>query len=103
MIMGGYVPAFSMRLGVPLINRWQDAFALVPEAVVVPHYNEFPEVMVNLMFGRRPKGSFLIGVDRDTALVISKDNWSVLGTGRVTVRRDRQVARYTQGQAVAAA
>ena len=56
MILGGYVPEFSLKAGVPWINRWHASFALVPEAIVVPHYDEFPEVMVSLMFGRRPPG-----------------------------------------------
>ena len=100
MIMGGYVPSFSLRLGVPWINRWQPAFALVPDAIVVPHYNEFPEIMVNLMFGRRPAGSFLIGVDAHTALIVSNGACAVMGRLRVTVRRGREVKRYRSGQAV---
>ncbi len=100
MIMGGYVPEFSMRVGVPFITRWEKAFGLVPDAIIAPHYNEFPEVMVTLMFGRRPAGSFLIGVDGHTALVGLNGTWQALGTGRVTIRRGRDVKRYTNGQAV---
>jgi len=100
MILGGYVPEFSMKAGVPWISRWQASFALLPEAIVVPHYNEFPEVMVSLMFGRRPPGSYLIGIDVNTALVGLDHTWQVLGTGRVTVRRGREKKRYTAGQAV---
>jgi cyanophycinase len=100
MIMGGYVPEFSMKVGVPWINRWSPSFALVPGAVVVPHYNEFPEVMVTLMFGRRPPGSYLIGIDAHTALVGYDHAWQVLGAGRVTVRRGHGTKRYTAGQAV---
>jgi cyanophycinase len=100
MILGGYVPEFSMKVGVPWINRWHASFALVPEAIVVPHYDEFPEVMVSLMFGRRPQGSYLIGVDGHTALVGLDHAWQVLGTGRVTVRRGRSKRRYAAGQAV---
>jgi cyanophycinase len=100
MIMGGYVPDFSLRFGVPFITRWQAAFALVPEAIVVPHYNEFPEIMVNLMFGRRPAGSFLIGVDAHSALVGLNGTWQVMGTNRVTVRHGRAVKRYRADDAV---
>ena len=100
MIMGGYVPSFSLRLGVPWINRWQPAFGLVPDTIVVPHYNEFPEIMVSLMFGRRPAGSFLIGVDAHTALVGSNGSWVVMGAQRVTVRRGREIKRYVRGQSV---
>src|SRR5512139_3129775 len=41
MIMGGFVPEFSTKIGVPWINRWRASFGLLPEAIVVPHYAEF--------------------------------------------------------------
>jgi cyanophycinase len=100
MILGGYVPDFSLKAGVPWINRWHASFALVPDAIVVPHYDEFPEVMVSLMFGRRPPGSYLVGIDGHTALVGLDHTWQVLGAGRVTVRRGRETKRYTTGQTV---
>lgn len=100
MIMGGYVPEFSMKAGVPWINRWRASFALLPEAIVAPHFDEFPEVMVSLIFGRRPPGTYLIGIDGHTALVGVDHTWRVLGAGRVTVRRGRETKRYTVGQAV---
>ncbi len=100
MIMGGYVPEFSRKAGLPWINRWQASFAWLPEAIVVPHYNEFPEAMVALMFGRRPPGSYVIGIDGDTVLAGMDHAWQVLGAGRVTVRRGRDTKRYTAGQAV---
>jgi cyanophycinase len=98
MIMGGFVPEFSMKAGVPWINRWHASFALLPDAIVVPHYDEFPEVMVSLMFGRRPAGSYLIGIDGHTALVGLDHRWQVLGAGRVTVRRGRDKKRYAAGE-----
>ena len=100
MIMGGHVPDFTSRFGVPSITRWQAAFGLIPNAIIVPHYNEFPEVMVNLMFGRRPAGSFLIGVDARTALIGLNGTWQVGGAGRVSVRHGREMRRYTAGQTV---
>lgn len=100
MIMGGYVPEFSMKAGVPWINRWRPSFALLPESIIVPHYDEFPEVIVSLIFGRRPPGTHLIGIDGHTALVGPDHTWQVLGAGRVTVRRGREMKRYTAGQSV---
>jgi cyanophycinase len=100
MIMGGYLPEFSMRLGLPWVGKWTPAFGLVPSAIIAPHYNEFPEALVGLLFGRRPPDSFLIGVDADTALVSSNGKWKVLGARRVTLRRAREVKRFTQGQPV---
>jgi len=100
MIMGGYVPEFSLKAGVPWINRWRDSFALLPGAIVVPHYDEFPGVVVSLIFGRRPQGTYLVGIDGHTALVGFDHTWQVLGAGRVTVRRGRQTKQYTAGQSV---
>jgi cyanophycinase len=100
MILGGYVPEFSTVIGIPKIDGWQPSFGLVPDAIIVPHYNEFPEVMVNLMFGRRPQGSYLIGVDGHTALVGIDHAWQVMGAGRVTVRHGKETKRYTSGQTV---
>ncbi len=100
MIMGAYVPVFSRRLGMPSIGNWQSGFALVPGAIIAPHYNEFPEVFSGLLFGGRPAGTFLIGVDADTALVGSNGSWRVMGTRRVTVRRDHTTQRYRRGQVV---
>lgn len=100
MIMGAYVPVFSRRLGMPSIGNWQSAFALVPGAIIAPHYNEFPEIFSGVMFGGRPAGTFLIGIDADTALVGLNGNWEVLGARRVTLRRDRTTERFTPGQAM---
>jgi cyanophycinase len=100
MIMGGYVPEFSMRASVPWIDRWRESFALLPGAIIVPHYNEFPEVIMSLLFRRRPPGTYVIGIDGHTALVGVDSTWQVLGAGRVTVRRGRDTKRYTAGQAV---
>ncbi|MBI5566345.1 MAG: Type 1 glutamine amidotransferase-like domain-containing protein [Chloroflexi bacterium] len=100
MIMGGHVPDFGSRFGVPSVIRWQAAFGLIPKAIIAPHYNEFPEIMVTLIFGRRPAGSFLIGVDAHTALIGLNGAWQVGGTGRVTVRHGREKQRYTTGQTV---
>jgi cyanophycinase len=100
MIMGAYLPVFSMRLGIPTINQWQSGFGLVPDAIIAPHYNEFPEVFSTLIFGSRPQGTFLIGVDAETALVGSNGSWKAMGARRVTIKRDRATQRYTEGQTV---
>jgi cyanophycinase len=101
MIMGSHLPKLTRRMGVPWAGEWGAGFGLVPAALVVPHYNEFPEILVSLMFGRRPPGSFLIGVDADTALVGLNGDWQVMGGRHVTLRRGRETRRYTQGQTVA--
>jgi cyanophycinase-like exopeptidase len=99
MMMGAHVPSFKMHFGLPLIDRWLPAFGLVPNSIVVPHYNEFPEFVSRLMF-RIPKGSIMIGVDGNTALVGSNSTWTVMGQLRVTVRIDGRTTRYLNGQSV---
>ncbi len=101
MIMGSHLPKLTRRMGVPWAGEWGAGFGLVPAALVVPHYNEFPEVLVSLMFGRRPPDSFLIGIDADTALIGLNGDWQVMGARRVTFRQGRETRRYTQGQTVA--
>ncbi len=100
MIMGAFVPTMSLRLGIPRTESWQDGFGLVPQAVIAPHYDEFPEMLSKTVFGHAPGGSFLIGIDRNTGLVGREGNWVVMGTGRVTVRRNGDTKRYTDGEIV---
>ena len=100
MIMGAFVPVFAERLGIPTISQWQDSFKLVPNAIIAPHYNEFPELFSNVIFGGRPAGTFLIGVDADTALVGLNGSWQVMGVRRVTIKHDHATQRYTEGQTV---
>jgi cyanophycinase len=99
MIMGAFVPSFKLRFGLPLIDRWLPAFELVPNSIVVPHYNEFPEFVSRLMF-KLPQGTFMIGVDGNTALVGSSDAWTVMGQLRVTLRIDGKTTHYLNGQSV---
>ncbi len=100
MIMGAYVPVFSRRLGIPAISKWQSGFALLPDAIIAPHYNEFPEIFSGLIFGGRPAGTFLIGIDVDTALVGLNGSWQVLGARRVTLRHNEEAQRFAPGQSV---
>jgi len=87
-------------MGVPKIGKWQNGFALVSRAVIAPHYDEFPEAFSSLMFGGRPAGTCLIGVDGGTALVGMDGNWQVMGSRHVTVKRDGTTRRFSHGQEV---
>lgn len=93
MIWGGVIPRFR------LITPFQPAFGLVPDTVILPHFDEFPGAFataVHAVMGERT----LVGIDGDTALVCSAGRYTAAGAGGVTVwdRRGRQ--RYTDGQAV---
>jgi cyanophycinase len=97
MILGGWLPGRPSLRQPPF---WQPAFGLVRRSVVLPHFNEFPTWVHSAMFGLRPRGSFLIGVDAHTALVGSGDIWTVMGRGSVTVRTAHSRRRYAGGEAI---
>lgn len=100
MIMGSYLPAFSSMAGIPRVSKWQSGFALVPNAIIVPHYNEFPGALLHLFVGGRPANAFLIGIDADTAMVGMGHDWMALGARRVTVRRGKENRHFVHGQSI---
>jgi cyanophycinase-like exopeptidase len=57
----------------------------VPRAVIVPHFNEIPRVVVRPWLTLRPSGTRAIGVDAGTAMVGRRGEWRVLGEGFVTI------------------
>ncbi len=97
MIFGSYMPDVN---AFPPLVRWGPAFGLVPGTVVIPHFDEIPGALVSLAARLRPKGSTLIGVEGNTALVGSGGRWRVVGLGGVLVQQGRVRRRYTMGQAV---
>jgi cyanophycinase len=97
MILGSFMPDLSTF---PRRVRWGPAFGLVPGAVIIPHFDEIPSALVSLAVRLRPKGSTLIGVEGNTALVGSSAGWQVIGLGGVVVQRGRVRRRHTTGQPV---
>ena len=77
MIMGAWIPNW------PALTTRRESFGLVPNAIVLPHFDE--------MFGRfaaltqltRPDGAFLLGIDGMTGLLVGTDGWRVLGARRI--------------------
>jgi cyanophycinase-like exopeptidase len=82
------------------VDAWLPGFGLIPDALIIPHFDEIPEELLDAIVGDDPPGSLLIGVDADTALVGWGDCWTVMGAGRVTLRRADGVRRYMAGQVV---
>lgn len=91
--------AFDFRIRwVPWPLRWRRGFDLVPEALVIPHYDAWPEPMSALIALQAPHGSVVIGIDEDTAAVGLDGAWQVHGRSRVTVWRGRHRDRYRAGE-----
>ncbi|HET9878077.1 MAG TPA: Type 1 glutamine amidotransferase-like domain-containing protein [Candidatus Limnocylindria bacterium] len=79
MIMGSHVP------GLALTTTMRAGFGLVPGAMVMPHFDELFGRFAALATLRAPPGSYLLGIDGGTGLIIGADGWRVLGVGRVVV------------------
>ena len=88
---------FRLRL-VPWPLRWERGFDVVHDALVVPHYNAWPEPLCALIALQAPRGSVVLGIDEETALVGQDGAWQVHGRGRVTVWRGRHRERYRAGE-----
>ena len=97
MIVGSFMPDVG---AFPRLVGWGPGFGLIPEAVVIPHFDEIPAPLVSLAARLCPRGSTLIGVEGNTALVGSRGRWRVVGLGGVVVQQGRVRRRYTTGQPV---
>jgi cyanophycinase len=65
----------------------QSGLGLIPELEVIPHYDKFlgwvPDRIASIAL-RSDKGTYLLGIDEDTALVLT-DTWRVHGRSKVHV------------------
>jgi cyanophycinase-like exopeptidase len=77
---------------------WQPAFGLVPRTAVAPSYDATPETLMLLFILAAPRGSVVLGIDEETALVGRDGSWQVQGRGRVTVWRGRRRTRHRDGE-----
>ena len=65
----------------------QSGLGLIPEIEVIPHYDKFlgwvPDRIASIAL-RSDEGTYLLGIDEDTALVLT-DKWRVQGRSKVHV------------------
>jgi cyanophycinase len=83
------------RLVWPL--RWRDGLGVVPGVTVIPHYDAWPEPLSVLFILQAPRGTAILGIDENTALVGRDGAWQVQGSGRVTVWHGRNRERFRRG------
>jgi cyanophycinase len=88
---------FRLRL-MPWPLRWRAGFALVPGALVVPHYDAWPEPLSALIALQAPRDTVVLGIDEETAVVGRGGAWQVHGRARVTVWHGRHRDRYRAGE-----
>jgi len=91
MIMGERIPGFP---------RWKPAFGLLPGAVIMPHFDEIPKMMINTFRLLVRDQQTLLGIEGNTALVGGDEGYQVIGSGGVVVWNQREKRRYTHGQPV---
>jgi cyanophycinase-like exopeptidase len=89
MIMGERIPGFP---------RSQQAFGLLPGAIIMPHFDEIPTGMINALRIWARGENTLVGIDGNTALVGSDEGYQVVGSGGVLVWNQQDKRRYTQGE-----
>jgi cyanophycinase len=97
MVLAGHL--FDPRAGVvPWPLRWRTGLGFVAGASVVPHYDAWPEPFTALIALQAPRGSVVLGIDEETAMVGHDGAWQVHGRSRVTVWRGRHRDRYRAGE-----
>ena len=89
MIMGEHIPGFS---------GLKPAFGLLPDVVIMPHYDEIPKGFINSLRMMVRNKQTLLGIEGNTALVGSDEGYQVMGSGGVVVWNHKENTRYTQGQ-----
>ncbi|CAB4745131.1 MAG: peptidase [Actinobacteria bacterium] len=80
----------------------QSGLGLIPNIEVIPHYDKFlgwvPDRIASIAL-RSDLGSYLLGIDEDTALVLT-DKWQVQGRAKVHVLKglENSPQTFTSGQ-----
>ncbi len=90
MVMGERIAGFSNS---------QPAFNLVPNSVIIPHYDEIPAGFSRLARISN-KNATMLGIEGNTALFIDQTNAVVIGLGGITLWNRLGKQRYTHGQTI---
>ncbi len=97
MVLAGHAFDFRVRL-LPWPLRWGRGLGFAPGVSVVPHYDAWPEPMSALVALQAPRGSVVLGIDEETAVVGRDGAFQVHGASRVTVWRGRHRERFRSGE-----
>ena len=99
MVLAAHAFAFRVRYA-PWPLRWARGLGLAPGVSVVPHYDAWPEPLSALVALQAPRGSVVLGIDEETALVGRDGSWQVHGRSRVTVWHGRRRERHRAGDII---
>ena len=91
MVLGSY-----MRR--PGGGGWVEALGIVPSVAVLPHHErQDPEETSQSLRAQAPAGLTVLGIDARTGCLGRPGQWSVVGSGKVTVYQGDQWAVYHAG------
>ena len=76
---------------------WKPGFGFLPGATIIPHFDEIPGAMIGALHRVAGKDITILGIDGNTALVQTGDQYEVLGSGGVTVWNRAGKIRHTAG------
>jgi cyanophycinase len=96
MALAGHAFDFRARL-MPWPLRWGHGLGFASGVSVVPHYDAWPEPFSALIALQAPRGSVVLGIDEETAVVGHDGAWEVHGAARVTIWRGRHRERFRSG------
>ncbi len=82
--------------GIPPWRR-MPGFGLLPGAMVIPHFDEFPQWASTLLHLLAGRGLTTVGIEANTALFVQDGQMEVLGSGGVTVWNRLEKNRHTRG------
>ena len=82
-----FVPTARGPDGFPTEMRTRAATGLVPNVIVVPHFDILPRRLLEMWTALWPAGHRMLGIDEDTAIVQDDGAWTVRGKGRAMVFR----------------
>jgi cyanophycinase-like exopeptidase len=92
--------AMIMGKGFPGFPRWQNAFGLLDDVIIVPHFDELPSLFVNSMRRLIRNGNTVLGIEGSTALIADGQRRFVRGKGGVTVLHAKGTQRFIDGQEI---
>jgi cyanophycinase len=97
MVLAGHAFDFRAKM-LPWPLRWRPGLGFAPGTSVMPHYDAWPETMSALVALQAPRGSVVLGIDEETAVIGRDGAWMVRGASRVTVWRGRHRERHRAGE-----
>lgn len=96
MVLGGQLADF------PRFWRTRPALGLIPNLLVIPHFDELPARLIQPVVNRAASAEIIAGIDGNTALVGAGGRWYASGQGTVTIYAGGAPAqRYSNGEQVA--